>query len=163
MDCTSDSFTSYDGLVISGSEASVTDIDKIPWVKKLEDLVKDIHKLKEGRPQTVGLCFGHQIIAHALGGKVVRNEKGLEMGNHTISVSSDGKEYLNSLGDDGGGGEGAWRIVGDLNVHFVHNDMVVDVPPSFSNIGSTDLCEVQGLYNKDDILTFQGYYTFVCV
>jgi GMP synthase-like glutamine amidotransferase len=61
----------------NAQEASVTSIDTIPWVKCLSDIIQDIYK--NDITKLVGLCFGHQIVGHALGGHVRRNEKGLEM------------------------------------------------------------------------------------
>jgi GMP synthase-like glutamine amidotransferase len=69
-----------------------------------------------------------------------------------VSLTDDARGYFMSLAgiDD----------LGDINIHFVHNDMVDVVPEGISNIGTTSLCGVQGLYNKKNILTFQGHPEF---
>lgn len=54
----------FDGVIISGSSASVLDDDE--WVETVEKLVRDAH----GEVPLLGICWGHQIIAQALGGVV---------------------------------------------------------------------------------------------
>ena len=61
----------YDGYVIPGSRAMVT--DRAPWMAAVTALVRDAHA--RGLP-LVGICFGHQLIGDALGGKVVYKEVG---------------------------------------------------------------------------------------
>ena len=56
---------SADGWVITGSRHGA--YEDHPWIPPLEDLIRAIHD--KGQP-LIGVCFGHQIIAQALGGKV---------------------------------------------------------------------------------------------
>ena len=62
-----------DGLVLSGSEKSVTQVQKDPWVKDyidgLSSFLSDWKKLSKPFP-VLGICFAHQAISHALGGEV---------------------------------------------------------------------------------------------
>lgn len=62
---------SFDGVMITGSPASVH--DDAPWVAVLFDLIRDMDRLKV---PVFGACFGHQAIALALGGSVERNPDG---------------------------------------------------------------------------------------
>jgi len=55
----------YDGVVISGSQTSV--YDRESWMETLEELLRDLHEL--GVPM-LGICWGHQFLAQALGGCV---------------------------------------------------------------------------------------------
>lgn len=55
------------GIVISGSIRGV--YDSLPWMFALEELIRSAHA--QGIP-LFGICFGHQILAHALGGKVAK-------------------------------------------------------------------------------------------
>ncbi len=55
----------FDGYVITGSPASVH--DGLPWIDRLLALIRSLHALQL---PTVGVCFGHQAIALALGGAV---------------------------------------------------------------------------------------------
>ena len=55
------------GFLIPGSASSAYDED--PWIAKLCEVIRDLRRDKR---QVVGVCFGHQVIAQALGGKVGR-------------------------------------------------------------------------------------------
>ena len=54
----------FDGYVITGSPASVND-DALPWVGHLLDFIRAVDA---ARQPLIGLCFGHQAVARALGG-----------------------------------------------------------------------------------------------
>jgi GMP synthase-like glutamine amidotransferase len=60
----------FDGVLIGGSPASVT--EAAPWMLRLEALIREIL----GDMPIFGACFGHQIIATALGGRIIRNPQG---------------------------------------------------------------------------------------
>jgi GMP synthase-like glutamine amidotransferase len=68
----------FDGYVISGSPASVN--DDSAWIHVLENHVRALHA--QQRPM-VGICFGHQLIAKALGGSVGASPAGLRVGTIT--------------------------------------------------------------------------------
>ena len=65
-----------EAFIITGSPASVH--DPFPWIEPLSRLIKTIHRHQ--RP-LIGLCFGHQLIATALGGKVGRSPTGWRFGS----------------------------------------------------------------------------------
>lgn len=73
----------YDGLVITGSPASVN--DDSAWIRRLEDLVRERHALRQ---PMLGICFGHQVIAKALGGRVAASPAGLRVGTLTSQLHS---------------------------------------------------------------------------
>ncbi|NLY28606.1 MAG: GMP synthase [Alcaligenaceae bacterium] len=64
-----------DGWLITGSRAGVND-DR-PWIEPLAHFVRTLWQAQ--RP-VAGICFGHQLIAHALGGQVTRNPQGWGVG-----------------------------------------------------------------------------------
>lgn len=70
-----------DAWVVSGSRYSVNDDQ--PWIRDLEELVGEI--AEAGVPY-VGICFGHQLLANALGGSVVRSERGWGVGVKEVEV-----------------------------------------------------------------------------
>ena len=73
-----DSAKDADGWLITGSRHGA--YDDLPWIPPLEDLIRDIHA--RGLP-LIGVCFGHQIIAQALGGKVEKFKGGWAIGRTT--------------------------------------------------------------------------------
>ena len=107
----------FDGFIIPGSMASAYD-DSIPWLGSLADLIRALDA--ERRP-TLGICFGHQIIAQALGGEVILNPAGAHAGAVTFNPSPKGQELL-GLG-------------GETTLLYHHYDIVHRLPPSGVNLG----------------------------
>lgn len=71
----------HDGLLITGSRYSAN--DDFPWLNRLKRHVVDA--VAAGVP-VVGICFGHQLLADALGGRVERAAAGWGVGIHTAEV-----------------------------------------------------------------------------
>jgi GMP synthase-like glutamine amidotransferase len=71
----------YDGYIVTGSPAGV--YDPLPWIGALADFLRLAKKQK-----LVGICFGHQIMAEALGGHVEKSAKGWGVGLHTYPVAT---------------------------------------------------------------------------
>ena len=61
----------YDGYIITGSRLSVYDDEQ--WIADLEEYIRQLHKYQK---PLIGICFGHQLIAQALGGKSGDSDKG---------------------------------------------------------------------------------------
>jgi GMP synthase-like glutamine amidotransferase len=70
-----------EAVVITGSPAGV--YDHTPWMDPLRDFVRGAFRAKT---PMVGVCFGHQIIADAMGGDVRKSDKGWGLGRHTYEV-----------------------------------------------------------------------------
>lgn len=72
------------GLIVTGSAASVT--ERAPWMRRAgEYLVEAI----TANTAVLGICFGHQLIAQALGGEVAKNPRGREMGSVELELVLD--------------------------------------------------------------------------
>jgi GMP synthase-like glutamine amidotransferase len=69
------------GVVITGSAYGV--YDETPWMEPLRRFIRDAYA---ARTPMVGVCFGHQIMADALGGDVGKSDKGWGIGRHTYRV-----------------------------------------------------------------------------
>jgi GMP synthase (glutamine-hydrolysing) len=69
------------GVVITGSGAMVTDGD--PWIEQSAAWLRAA--IANGLP-VLGICFGHQLLAHALGGEVGYNPAGVEVGSITVTL-----------------------------------------------------------------------------
>lgn len=70
------------GVVITGSHAMVT--DREPWSERLAAWLKTC---VQAQVPMLGICYGHQLLAHALGGQVGNRPEGIEIGTHTIRLT----------------------------------------------------------------------------
>jgi GMP synthase (glutamine-hydrolysing) len=71
----------FAGIVVTGSPASV--VDDAPWMQRTAGLLR--HAVARALP-VFGICFGHQLLARALGGKVAKNPRGREIGTIAVEV-----------------------------------------------------------------------------
>ena len=71
-----------DGYLITGSRHSV--YDELPWIESLVNFIKEV---LASRRKIIGVCFGHQIIAHALGGQAQKWDKGWVLGTIEVTVT----------------------------------------------------------------------------
>lgn len=118
-----------DGWLVTGSSHSAW--DELPWINRLKVLIRKIYE--DQRP-LVGVCFGHQIIASALGGRVDRSPGGWNVGPVLYS-RRDGGEDQTIL---------AW-----------HQDQVTVLPPGATVVGSSPTCEYAILRYGSHALTMQ--------
>lgn len=72
----------YAGVLVTGSAAMVT--ERRPWSERSADWLRDA--VHAGTP-VFGICYGHQLLAHALGGEVGDNPAGREMGTVEIALA----------------------------------------------------------------------------
>jgi GMP synthase-like glutamine amidotransferase len=115
--------------LVTGSRHGVyEDHDFIP---PLEDLIRRIHT---SRRPLVGICFGHQIIAQALGGRVEKFKGGWAVGRQTYDLNGQ-SVHLN-----------AW-----------HQDQITILPPSAQVIGANKHCAYAALTYGQHILTLQPH------
>jgi GMP synthase (glutamine-hydrolysing) len=73
------------GVVITGSPAMVT--ERPDWSESSARWLADL--VREDAVPVLGLCYGHQLLAHALGGEVGPNPNGREMGTVDVTFSDD--------------------------------------------------------------------------
>ncbi|KAI0317968.1 class I glutamine amidotransferase-like protein, partial [Amylostereum chailletii] len=152
-----DRLDDYDGIVITGSAASA--YEDVEWINKL---VAWVARIATSKPQIkiIAICFGHQIVAHALGGTCIPNDGKWEVGITDIALTDVGQRIFKT---------------GTFNIQQMHRDHVPSVPPSFYLLGSTPVSLNQGMVRFVDsasspdlsqplppihILTLQGHPEF---
>ena len=131
-----------DAYLMTGSKFSVYE-DK-PWIPPLIDFVRELHARKK---KLVGICFGHQLVAQALGGKTEKSDKGWGVGLHS--------HHFNTVP--------AWHE-GDearLDILVSHQDQVVKNADGAVGLAGSDFCENAVCQIGEHILTFQGHPEFV--
>ncbi|EAQ44858.1 glutamine amidotransferase, class I [Roseobacter sp. MED193] len=121
-----------DGWIITGSRHGV--YEPHDWIPPLEDLIRTIHAKKQ---PLAGICFGHQIIAQALGGKVAKFEGGWAVGH--VTYQQDGQPITLN----------AW-----------HQDQVIERPTEARVLAGNDFCENGILAYGDHIWTLQPHPEF---
>jgi len=130
-----------DAYLMTGSKSSVYDDE--PWI---EDLVAFVRKLNNERKKLVGICFGHQMVAQALGGKTEKSPKGWGVGLHTHTFSEQPDWHDGEL---------------DLDILVSHQDQVVDLAEGANVLAGSAFCENAVTQLGDHILTFQGHPEFI--
>lgn len=131
-----------EGVLITGSPAGV--YDDLPWMNPLRDFIGRAH---EKRTKMVGICFGHQIIADALGGEVRKSEKGWGLGRHTYEVVPSRPHFAPGASS--------------LSVACSHQDQVITPPSCARVVLRSDFAPNAGLlYDNGAILTVQPHPEF---
>ena len=129
----------HDGILITGSPAGV--YDGLPWIKPLSDFIRAARDRK-----MVGVCFGHQIMAEALGGMVVKSEKGWGAGLHHYSVVRNEPWLDGEL---------------EISIPASHQDQVVIQPPNTEIVASSDFTPYAALAWQDRAaISFQFHPEF---
>ncbi|MBI2133155.1 glutamine-hydrolyzing GMP synthase [Candidatus Woesearchaeota archaeon] len=113
-----------DGIILSGGPRSV-------YEKGAPDMNRELFSL--GIP-ILGICYGHQILAHVLGGKVVSGSREYGLGRLSILKSSSILEGLS-------GSEQVWMS---------HGDSVIELPEGFEAVGSTADCKIAAFANEKE-------------
>jgi GMP synthase-like glutamine amidotransferase len=135
-----------DGYIITGSSAGVYD-DHV-W---LEPLFSFIRACSDQHLPMVGICFGHQAIAHALGGTVVKFHDGWGVGNRQMTLHN--ADQLGTIID---------QQIDDssFSLPYFHQDQVTALPEGATLTASNGFCQIGGFIMDTHILCFQGHPEF---
>lgn len=128
-----DSAQACDGWLLTGSKHGA--YEDHPFIAPLTDFIRAAYAAEV---PMVGICFGHQIIAQALGGRVEKFAGGWGVGHQTYDFDGLGAVALN-----------AW-----------HQDQVTQAPPDARPIGRSDFCANAGLIYGKRALTVQPHPEF---
>jgi GMP synthase (glutamine-hydrolysing) len=111
------------GVVVTGSSALVT--DREPWSERTGEWLRGV--VEAGTP-LLGICYGHQLLAEALGGVVAHNPRGREIGTVRLELSARAAEDP-LLGP----------LAAGTPVHATHVQSVIALPPRACHLASSDL------------------------
>ncbi|KAA3482508.1 hypothetical protein GOBAR_DD17311 [Gossypium barbadense] len=136
-----DEIANFDGFVITGScnDAHGNDV----WICKLIALLKKLDSLNK---KVLGICFGHQILSRALGGKTGRAISGWDIGVTAIHLSSSTSTLFSSL-----------NIPTTLSVIECHQDEVRELPPEAEVIAWSEKTGVEMFRYGDHMMGIQGH------
>ncbi|MBW1685412.1 MAG: glutamine amidotransferase [Deltaproteobacteria bacterium] len=109
------------GVVVTGSSALVS--AREPWSERAAAWLREV--VATGTP-LLGICYGHQLLAHALGGRVGRNPRGREIGTVALELHAAARE------DPLLGG-----LPAQLKVQATHVESVLELPPGARLLASS--------------------------
>ena len=124
--------------IISGSRYSV--YDDIDWINKLKSFTS---QMRVSSSKCLGVCFGHQLIAEALGGQVQKARSGWEIGVKTFQIES---EILKSK-----------YAQTHSNILMMCQDQVVQLPLGSEVLATSDTCPIGMYMIGEQFLAIQGH------
>ncbi len=124
--------SAHDGWIITGSKFGV--YEDLPWITPLEVFLRDTYK---AQVPIAGICFGHQILAQALGGRVIKSEKGWGLGATSYQIT-DQENWTKGKGSTFTG-------------HAVHQDQVVMPPKDAHVVATSEFCPFAALAYGDPV------------
>jgi GMP synthase-like glutamine amidotransferase len=118
----------HDAYLITGSPAGV--YDERAWIEPLKAFLREA----KGQAKLVGICFGHQIMAEAFGGRVEKSKRGWGVGLHSYEIC----------------GQEAWMDpVERIAIPVSHQDQIVVQPPASRILAASDFTPF-GMLAYDD-------------
>jgi GMP synthase-like glutamine amidotransferase len=130
-----------DAYLITGSRFGVYEDHQ--WIRDLEALVRDL--FAAAKP-VIGICFGHQIIAQALGGQVGKSRKGWGVGVHTWKLDEK-PDWMNHNGEH-------------FSMLVSHQDQVHALPANGKTLAQSEFCSIAAFQIGSTALGFQGHPEF---
>jgi GMP synthase-like glutamine amidotransferase len=129
----------HQAYLITGSPAGV--YDPLPWIEPLMDFIRSA-----GGAKMVGVCFGHQVMAEALGGHVEKSDKGWGAGLHRYAVVRS-EPWIDTAGT--------------IAIPASHQDQVVVQPPNTEVVAASDFTPFAALAWTDrPAVSFQFHPEF---
>jgi len=127
-----------DAWIISGSRFSV--YEDISWLQPMREFI--CYAVAQSVP-LIGICFGHQLMAQAMGGVVEKSPKGLGIGVHEYRLDVAARELFGNLT--------TYRIMA------AHQDQVITMPPQAVLVASSCFCVHAALAYGAHALSLQGH------
>jgi GMP synthase-like glutamine amidotransferase len=117
-----------DAYIVTGSACGA--YEPIPWIADLKGFLN----AARGKAALVGVCFGHQLMAEAFGGKVEKSPKGWGIGEHVYQVLSR-RPWMDEAAQ--------------IRLPASHQDQVVVPPPGAEVIAGSDFTPFGALAWRD--------------
>ncbi len=130
--------TECDAFIITGSVHSV--YDDLKWIGLLKNFVR---KAVAANTPVLGVCFGHQLMAEAFGGRVEKSDNGRGIGVHEHFLTKPGKEVF----------EGMLSI----RLMAAHQDQVIEPPVEGSLLATSSFCKYAAFSYRPSGLSLQGH------
>ena len=141
-----------DFWIISGSRHGV--YDDLPWIKPLMEFIL---KCNSEKVPILGICFGHQIIAQAMGGQVMKSRNGWGIGVQKYHLKTD-VNWFSTFPKMG------VEKVRSYKGFAFHQDQILKLPPSARVISGNEFCPYAMLAYGDEalpnIITIQSHPEF---
>ncbi|MEL6270282.1 MAG: type 1 glutamine amidotransferase [Chloroflexota bacterium] len=128
-----------DAYLITGSPA--TAFESRLWIDDLKQFIRDVYA---ARVPLVGICFGHQVIAMALGGTVETAESGWMVGLYSFDVI----ETPPWIGPDD---------LRQKNIYHFNRDQVINLPTDAVHLGASETCPNSMYAIGDTVFAIQGH------
>jgi len=136
-----DTIDDCDAYLITGSKTSP--YENKAWIRRLEEEIQTLHIHKK---KLIGICFGHQLIAQALGGVVKKSDLGWGVGLSKQNILRK-KNWM-------GHTEAVFQVL------VSHQDQVIELPPGAEAIAGNAFCPNASFQIDQHILTLQGHPEF---
>lgn len=130
-----------DAILLTGARHSA--YDPLPWIDVLKD---QLRSYRDAGVPLGGVCFGHQVMAEAFGGRVGKGPEGLVLGNHAHRLSPEVADLFD--------GREAVAVLS------IHQDQVLEVPPAAKVAMSTPDSPHGGLIYDFPALSVQFHPEF---
>ncbi|GGE44621.1 GMP synthase [Halopseudomonas oceani] len=130
-----------DVYLITGSKHGV--YEEQEWIRELERFITQLWDL---RKPLIGVCFGHQVMATAMGGQVEKSDRGWGVGV-SFNQILEPKPWMQPVQDK-------------LDLIVSHQDQVVELPPQAQVVASSDFCPNYLLQYGSHFLSVQGHPEF---
>jgi GMP synthase-like glutamine amidotransferase len=130
-----------DAWLVTGSRHGV--YDPLPWIGPLKRFLRDAY---EADVPIVAICFGHQILAEALGGKAKKSDKGWGLGVNRYTVQRK-PDWMTGIDDE-------------ISLYALHQDQVVEPPADAEVVAGSEFCPYAILAYRGNAMSIQPHPEF---
>ena len=130
-----------DAYLVTGSPKGVYESDL--WLAELKNFIQESYKAGK---KLIGICFGHQMLAHALGGYAEKSPKGWGLGQKEFTIYTK-KSWMTDFTEN-------------PSLYFVHQDQIVELPKNAELLGGNEFCPNLFYIMGEQVLGIQGHPEF---